>query len=96
VPRLVGGWASEYHEAAGAAWTRRWLDLRFWMNFHADWYAFVILCKSLSTTEMKFINWNYLFEIDLPVVRGVEDACRRMNLSSIMSFNCDWNEEVIA
>ncbi|RLM77883.1 hypothetical protein C2845_PM12G07230 [Panicum miliaceum] len=45
---------------------------------------------------MKSINWDYLFEIDLPVVREVEDACRRMNLSSIMSFNCDWNEEVVA
>jgi hypothetical protein len=30
------------------------------------------------------------------VVREVEDTCRRMNLSSIMSFCCDWNEEVIA
>jgi hypothetical protein len=65
------------------------------MNFHADWYAFVILCKSHPTTEMKSINWDYLFEIDLPVVREVEDACRRMNLSSIMSFNCDRNEEVV-
>jgi hypothetical protein len=45
---------------------------------------------------MKSINWDYLFEIDLPVVREVEDACRRINLSSIISFNYDSNEEVIA
>jgi hypothetical protein len=45
---------------------------------------------------MKSINWEYLFEIDLPVVREVQDASRRMHLTSIMSFNCDWNEEVIA
>jgi hypothetical protein len=64
-------------------------DVRFWMNFHADWYASVILCKSHPTTEMKSINWNYLFEIVLLVVREVEDACRRINVSSIMSF-CDW------
>jgi hypothetical protein len=71
-------------------------DVRFWMNFHADWYASVILCKSHPTTAMKSINWEYLFEIDLLVVREVQDACRRMHLTSIMSFNCDWNEEVIA
>jgi hypothetical protein len=65
------------------------------MNLNADWYASLILCKSHPTTEMKSINWEYLFEIDLPVVREVQDACRRMHLTSIMSFNCDWNEEVI-
>jgi hypothetical protein len=71
-------------------------DICFWMNFHADWYASMILCKSHPTTEMKSINWDYLFEIDLLVVREVEDACKRMNISSIMSFNRDWNEKVIA
>jgi hypothetical protein len=45
---------------------------------------------------MKSINWDYLFKIDLPVVREIEDACRRMRVSSIISFNCDWNEEVVA
>jgi hypothetical protein len=45
---------------------------------------------------MKSIKWEYLFEIDLPVVREVQDVCRRIHLTSIMSFNCDWNEEVIA
>jgi hypothetical protein len=45
---------------------------------------------------MKSINWDYLFEIDMPVVREVEEACRRMNVSSIMSFNYDWNEEIVA
>jgi hypothetical protein len=53
-------------------------DVQFWMNFHADWYALVILCKSHPTTEMKSINWEYLFEIDLPVVKEVQDACRRI------------------
>jgi hypothetical protein len=71
-------------------------DVRFWLNFHADWYASMILCKSHRTTEMKSINWDYLFEINLPVLREVEDAYIRINVSSIMSFNCDWNEEVVA
>jgi hypothetical protein len=69
-------------------------DVCFWLNFYADWYASVILCKSHPTIEIKSINWDYLFEIDLPVVRKVE-ACRRMNLFSIMSFNYDWNEVIV-
>jgi hypothetical protein len=40
----------------------------YFLNFHADWYASTILCKSRPTTEMKSINWDYLFEINLPVV----------------------------
>jgi hypothetical protein len=66
-------------------------DVRFWMNFYTDWYASVILCKSHPTIEIKSINWDCLFEIDFSVVREVEDACRRMNLSSIMSIDYDWN-----
>jgi hypothetical protein len=66
-------------------------DVYFWMNFHADWYASVSLYKSHPTTKIKSINWDYLLEIDFPVVR-VEDAFRRMNVSSFMSFNYDWNE----
>jgi hypothetical protein len=31
-------------------------DVRFWMNFYANWYVSVILCKSHPTTEMKSIN----------------------------------------
>jgi hypothetical protein len=71
-------------------------DIHFWLIFHANWYDSDILCKSHPTTEMKSINWNYLFEIDMLVVREVTDACRRMNVSLIMSFNYDWNEEIVA
>jgi hypothetical protein len=35
-------------------------------------------------------------KLGVRVVRDVEGTCRRMNLSSIMSFNCDWNEEAVA
>ena len=30
------------------------------------------------------------------VVNEAVHVCDRMNLHTIMSFNCDWNEEVIA
>jgi hypothetical protein len=88
-------YAKRYEDPSGFAKEQQG-DILFWMNFHADWYASVILCKSHPTTEMKSINWDYLFEIDFPVVRKVEDACRKMYVFSIISFNCDWNEEVMA
>jgi hypothetical protein len=88
-------YGKRYEDPSRFAKEQQW-DVRFWMNFHADWYVSMILCKSHPTTEMKSIICDYLFEIYLPVVREVEDACERMHASSIMSFNCDWNEEVVA
>ena len=71
-------------------------DFCFWMWFHADWYENVIMPKSNPTTEMKSNNWTYLDDLDMPVVTQAVNACARMNLQPIMSYNCHWNEEVIA
>ena len=55
------------------------------------------LCqRRIPTTEMKSINWTYLEELDMLVVTQAVNACERMNLQPIMSFNCHWNEEVVA
>jgi hypothetical protein len=59
-------------------------DVHFLLNFYVDWYDSVILCKSHPTTEMKSINWDYLGNVDLPVVREVKDVCRRKNVSTII------------
>jgi len=51
------------------------------------------------TTEMKWIDWNYLKGLASPlkeVVDVVYDHCQQMDLTEIMSFTCDWNEEVVA
>src|SRR6185312_13801650 len=51
------------------------------------------------TTEMKWIDWNYLKRLASPlkeVVDVVYDRCHQMDLTEIMSFTCDWNEEVVA
>ena len=54
------------------------------------------MTKTHPTTEMKSINCTHLDDLDLPVVHQVVSVCDRMNLQTIMSFNCDWNEEIVA
>lgn len=71
-------------------------DPRFWFPHQADWYSSVIMTKDSPTTEMKFIDWNYLKTLPIPVIDEVIEACESNNLTNIMSFSCDWNEEVVA
>ena len=74
-------------------------DSRFWFPHQADWYESVIMTKKHVTTEMKWINWNYLKGLASPlkeVVDAVYDRCQEMDLIDIMSFSCPWNEEVVA
>ena len=70
-------------------------NIHFWMWFHAKWYETVIIDKTHPTTKMKSINWTHLDELDMAVVNEAISACERRNLQSIMSFNCNWNEEVV-
>jgi len=53
------------------------------------------MTKSRPITEMKSIDWQHLENLEIPVVSEVVSACGRMNMHSIMNFNCDWNDEVI-
>jgi len=74
-------------------------DSRFWFAHQADWYESVIMTMKRVTTEMKWIDWNYLKGLASPlkeVVDAVHDQCQKMDLLGIMSFSCDWNEEVVA
>ena len=51
------------------------------------------------TIEMKWIDWGYLRRLASPVkevVDAVYTHCREMDLVDIMSFQCHWNEEVVA
>ena len=74
-------------------------DARFWFPHQADWYESVIMTMKHVTTEMKWIDWNYLRRLaDLvkDVVDAVYTRCQEMDLVDIMSFQCNWNEEVVA
>ena len=65
-------------------------DFRFWMWFHADWYETVIMTKTHPTTEM------HLIELNVLVVTQAVSTYDNMHLQDIMTFNCHWNEEVVA
>ena len=74
-------------------------DIRFWFPHQGDWYESVIMSYKHVTTEMKWIDWGYLKKLASPVkevVDAVYDRCKEMDLDNIMSFQCDWNEEVMA
>ena len=67
-------------------------DSRFWFPHQADWYESVIITMKHITTEMKWIDWNYLKGLASPlkeVVDAVYDHCQQMDLTEIMSFTCD-------
>jgi len=74
-------------------------DARFWFPHQFDWCESVITTKKHVTTEMKWIDWNYLKRL-AALVKDVVDAvyahCQEMDLVDIMSFQCHWNEEVVA
>ena len=57
------------------------------------------MTKKHVTTEMKWIDWNYLKWLASPlkeVVDAVYARCQEMDLLDIMSFSCNWNEEIVA
>jgi hypothetical protein len=57
------------------------------------------MTKKHVTTEMRWIDWDHLKRLSSPVkevVDAVYDRCSEMDLVEIMSFRCDWNEEVVA
>jgi hypothetical protein len=74
-------------------------DPRFWLAHQADWYESVILIKKTITTEMRWIDWNYLRSLESPikeVVEAVYARCTDLGLRDIMRYRGDWNEEVVA
>jgi hypothetical protein len=57
------------------------------------------MTKKHVTTEMKWNDWEYLKRLASPVkevVDAVFDRCQEMDIVDIMSFTCNWNEEVVA
>ncbi|RLN00945.1 putative copia-type pol polyprotein [Panicum miliaceum] len=62
-------------------------DPRFWLTHQADWYELVIMDKKHVTTEMRWVDWNFLRGVTSPV-KEVVDAifarCVEMDLVDIM------------
>jgi hypothetical protein len=45
---------------------------------------------------MKSINWEALRSLNILTVNEAIEICHAKGMTSIMSMNCDWNEEVVA
>lgn len=54
------------------------------------------MTKDHATTDRKYIDWDHLKAIQLPVIDELIKACKVQNLFNIMSLSCDQNEEVVA
>jgi hypothetical protein len=59
----------------------------------------VILTKKHITTKIKWVDWQYLHDLSLPlgnIAQAVYISCREFGLSYLMRLSCDWNEDVVA
>jgi hypothetical protein len=70
---------------------------RFWTLHHVDFYNSVILPKKHQPILLqRYINWEGCEAIGDPEMTQALRACERKKMKSIMTFQYDWNDEVIA
>jgi hypothetical protein len=70
---------------------------RFWTLHHVDFYNSVILPKKHQPILYQwYINWEGREAIGDPEMSQALRACERKKMKNIMTFQYDWNDEVIA
>jgi hypothetical protein len=70
---------------------------RFWTLLHVDFYNSVILPKKHQPIlHQRFINWDGCEAIGDPGMTQALRAYERKRMKTIMTFQYDWNDEVIA
>jgi hypothetical protein len=70
---------------------------RFWTLQHVDFYNSVILPKKHQPIlHQCYINWEGYEAIGDPEMTHALRACERKKMKNIMTFQYDWNDEVIA
>jgi hypothetical protein len=70
---------------------------RFWTLLHVYFYNSVILPKKHQPIlHQRFINWNGCEDIGDPEMTLALRACEQKKMNNIMSFQFDWNDEIIA
>jgi hypothetical protein len=73
------------------------IDYRFWSVFHSNFYATAILgAKKSKIVKTQYIDLNEIQDKKEPGFYAAIKACDRFELSDIMSFRYDWNEEILA
>jgi hypothetical protein len=70
---------------------------RFWNEFHSNFYASVIFnSRKSKIVKMQYVDWEEIKDKDDPEFNKVIKACEHFGLTDIMSFQYNWNEEVLA
>jgi hypothetical protein len=70
---------------------------RFWTLLHVDFYNSVILPKKHQPIlHQRYINWDGCEAIGDPKMTQALRAYERKRMKTIMTFQYDWNDEVIA
>jgi hypothetical protein len=78
------------------------LEVRFWCDFHRDFYQSVIRNPKLATKNMApivpmgYIDWKYYEELNNTMFNSVIDKCKEVGLYDIMGFRYNWNKEILA
>jgi hypothetical protein len=73
------------------------IDYRFWNVFHSNFYVTSILTsKKWKICKMQYIYFNELQDKEEPEFNTAISICDRFELSDLMSFRYDWNEEILA
>ena len=73
------------------------VDYKFQNEFHSNFYASVIFnSRKSKIVKMQYIDWEKIKEKDDPEFNKVIKDCEHFGLTDIMSFQYNWNEEVLA
>ena len=73
------------------------IDYRFQNEFHYNFYATAILAsKKTKIIKMQYMDWDEMQEKEEPEFDKVIKICDRFQLSDIMGFQHNQNEEVLA
>ena len=73
------------------------IDYRFWNEFHSNFYASVIFnSKKSKIVKMQYVDYDEMKDKNEPEFNKVIKACEHFGLTDIMSFQHNWNEEVLA
>jgi hypothetical protein len=70
---------------------------KFWNEFHSNFYASMIFnSRKSKIVKMQYVDWEEIKDKDDPEFNKVIKACEHFGLTNIMSFQYNWNEEVLA
>jgi hypothetical protein len=72
------------------------IDYWFHTTFHQDFYESVIITKTKPVAISQWIDWTYMEAKHDVIFDEVVTACRAKHLRDVMSFQKNWNNEIIA